>query len=273
MKLLRKHPALIILLLIILVLLLWSLWGNTALMVTKHTVSNEKIPDAFDDFKIVQVSDLHNAEFGENNEKLLALLEETQPDMIAITGDLVDSRRTDLEIAVAFAAEAVKLAPTYYVPGNHEARLPEEYAALKTALSDLGVVVLENESLLLEKETACITLTGLMDPDFGDPSAALPELTSENYQVVLSHRPELLALYAEYGLDLVFTGHAHGGQFRLPFIGGLFAPHQGFFPKYDSGVFTQDHTQMVVSRGLGNSLFPLRFNNRPELIVVTLESV
>lgn len=269
MKFLRKHPIWAGVLLIFLALLLWTLWGNTALMVTEYAIADAEIPAAFDGFRIAQVSDLHNAEFGEKNERLLALLEETQPDMIAITGDMIDSRRTDLEAAVTFAREAVKIAPTYYVPGNHEARLPAEYTALKTALSELGVVVLENESLLLTRQDAAITLAGLMDPDFGLPE---PELTAEHYQVVLSHRPELLDKYAGEGLDLVFTGHAHGGQFRLPFIGGLFAPHQGFFPEYTSGVHTQGDTSMVISRGLGNSLFPLRFNNRPELIVVTLES-
>lgn len=273
MKFIYKPPVLTCLILLFLVLLLWSIWSNTALMVTEYTVRDEEIPASFDGFVIAQVSDLHNAEFGENNKTLLALLEESQPDMIAITGDLVDSRQTDLDIAISFAQESVKIAPTFYVTGNHEARIPDEYTVLKQALSDLGVVILENESLLLERQNECITLTGLMDPDFADPSTVLPDLTAEGYQVVLSHRPELFDLYTSYDLDLVFTGHAHGGQFRLPFVGGLFAPHQGFFPEFDSGTFQQDGTTMIVSRGLGNSLFPLRFNNRPELIVVTLESV
>lgn len=268
MKFLRKHPILLILFAVFLALLLWSLWGNTALMVTEYTVANEEIPIAYDGFTIAQVSDLHNAEFGRDNEKLLTLLEETAPDMIAITGDLLDSRRTDLDAAIHFVRKCVDIAPTYYVPGNHEARIPESYAALKAQMEAVGVIILENKSVTLEKQGTSITVTGLMDPDFG---LTVPELSAENYQVVLSHRPELMEFYAQCGLDLVFTGHAHGGQFRLPFIGGLFAPHQGFFPKYDAGVYTQDNTFMVVSRGLGNSLFPLRFNNRPELVVVTLK--
>lgn len=269
MKFLRKHPVLCVLLLVFLGLLLWSLWGNTALTVTAYPIRHEEIPDRFDGFTIAQVSDLHNAEFGKDNEKLLALLEEAQPDMIAITGDLVDSRKTDLEVAVAFAREAVKIAPTYYVTGNHEARIAQ-YALLKTALTELGVVVLENESLLLQREQDTVTLTGLTDPDFGIP---WPELSCDTYQIVLSHRPERFDLYAQQELDLVLSGHAHGGQFRLPFVGGLYAPHQGLFPEYDAGLFTEGDTTMVVSRGLGNSLFPLRFNNRPELVIVTLESI
>lgn len=265
----KRRTALLALALLCIVSIAWIAWGNTALEVTPYTVTNPQLPQEFSGFRIAQVSDLHNVQMGKNNGKLLAMLEASQPDLIAITGDMVDSRRTDLDVALDFAREAVKIAPTYYVPGNHEARIPE-YPALKAALKELGVVILENESRMLGDENGSITLAGLTDPDFGIP---WQPLSAENYQVVLSHRPELLTRYAELGFDLVFTGHAHGGQFRLPLIGGLFAPHQGFFPQYTSGIHTQGDTAMVISRGLGNSAFPLRFYNRPELVVVTLESV
>lgn len=270
MKLFYNYPILIFLLFIFLAMLVWGLFENASLMLTEYRIRNAKIPADFDGFRIAQVSDLHNTEFGPNNIKLLTMLENAQPDLIAITGDLVDSRRT--AIALSFVREAAKIAPIYYVPGNHEAVIAG-YADLKTALKEMGVVVLENENTLLERENSIVTLTGLMDPFFTDPATVLPELTSENYQIVLSHRPELIDLYAQHGLNLVFTGHAHGGQIRLPFVGGILAPHQGLFPKYDAGLFTQGETTMVVSRGLGNSLFPLRFNNRPELILATLESI
>jgi len=268
MKFLRKHLWFSILFAVFLVLLLWSLWGNKALLLTRWSVVSHEIPDSFDGFRIAQISDLHNAQFGENNEELLTLLAETKPDMIAITGDLVDSRRTDLDIAVHFIRECVNIAPTYYVPGNHEARIPARYAALKAEMDAAGVVILENESINLVQHGDSITLTGLMDPDFG---LAMPAFTTENYHVVLSHRPELMELYAEQSFDLVFTGHAHGGQFRLPFLGGLLAPHQGLFPQYTEGVHTNSTTTLVISRGLGNIPVIPRFNNRPELVLVTLE--
>ena len=270
MRLLRRHPIWSLLLLLLAALMIWTLWGNRALVTTGYQVESQEIPRSFDSLKIAQISDLHNTRFGSNNQKLVAMLEEAQPDLIAITGDLIDSRRTDPDVAIAFAQKAVKIAPVYYIPGNHEARLPEDYTKLKAALTDLGVVVLENESVTLEKDGQEITFSGLMDPDFGIP---WPEIDADSYQVVLSHRPELFDQYVSLGFDLVLTGHAHGGQFRLPFIGGLFAPHQGFFPKYDSGIHAKENTTMVVSRGLGNSLFPLRFNNRPEVVVITLESI
>lgn len=269
MNFLRKHLLFTVLSFVLLLLPLWILWSNTALTATEFTVQSSTIPAPFSGFRIAQVSDLHNAEFGHGNKKLLTLLENSQPDLIAVTGDLLDSRRTDTDVAVDFIREAVKIAPVYYIPGNHESRIPESYKALKTAVEALGVRVLENESLAFEKDGHFITVTGILDPDFG---IAMPELTCESFQLVLSHRPELFDWYVQQTFDLVLTGHAHGGQFRLPFIGGLFAPHQGFFPKYDSGVFEENMTTMVVSRGLGNSLFPLRFNNRPELIIVTLKA-
>ena len=92
----------------------------------------------------------------------------------------------------------------------------------------------------------------------------------DGFQLLLSHRPEFMDMYVRYDIDLVLSGHAHGGQFRLPFLGGLYAPSQGFFPKYDAGLFEEENTKMIVSRGIGNSAFPLRFNNRPELVLITL---
>jgi len=267
---------------LLLILAVWIFWGNTALEVNAYTLVSNRLPDAFDSFRIAQVSDLHNAEFGEDNDNLLALLREAEPDIIVITGDLVDSRNTDIGIALRFAEDAMQIAPCYYVTGNHEARITE-YKALKTGLASAGVVVLDNQRMELARNGETIALIGVDDPSFqtdyllGDSAAvmsgALKELTENDaYTILLSHRPELFETYVASGVDLVFTGHAHGGQFRLPFIGGLAAPNQGLFPKYDSGLYTNGSTNMLVSRGIGNSIIPIRFNNRPEIIVVTLRA-
>ena len=264
-------------------LTIWIIWGNTALEVNSYVIQGDRIPKSFSGFCIVQVSDLHNAEFGEGNGRLLSLIEDQDPDMIVITGDLVDSRNTDIEIALEFVRAAVKIAPIYYVTGNHEARIAA-YAQLKTGLEQAGVTILENEKLKLERAGENLTLMGVDDPSFltdylfGDAetvtASVLDDLMDENdgYTILLSHRPELFETYAASGVDLVFTGHAHGGQFRIPFVGGLVAPNQGFFPKYDAGLYTEGNTNMLVSRGVGNSIVPVRINNRPELIVVQLES-
>ncbi len=264
------------------VLLIWTIWGNTALTVSNIKISGSRIPAAFSGFRIAQISDLHNAEFGKGNKKLLELLSENKPDIIVITGDLVDAGHTDIGVALDFAEEAVNIAPVYYVTGNHEANL-SQYNELKTGLEAIGAIVLEDKTIQLEQDSEAITLIGLSDPDFsvkGDMFGEVPAMvrtklnslvdTESSYIILLSHRPELFESYASCNIDLVLSGHAHGGQFRLPFIGGLIAPNQGIFPKYDAGLFRNGSTNMIVSRGLGNSIIPVRFNNRPEIVVIEL---
>ena len=278
----KKRMFLLALAALLMALLLWTAWGNTALQLNMYTVSSDRLPKAFDGCRIAHVSDLHNAEMGEGNNALLALLREAEPDIIAITGDLIDSRNTDIGIALRFAEEAVKLAPCFYVTGNHEARV-SEYADLKAGLTELGVTVLEDERIDLDRNGETITLIGINDPGFrpaqlSDGPAAvkatLQELRDEggDFTLLLSHRPELFEIYADSGVDLTLSGHAHGGQFRLPLVGGLVAPGQGLFPKYDAGAYTEGRANMIVSRGIGNSIFPFRFNNRPEVVLVELQS-
>lgn len=268
---------------ILLFIIGWIVWGNKALMINEITIKNEKIPDNFSGFRIAQVSDLHNAEFGKDNKKLLSLLETCEPDIILLTGDLVDSRNTDIEIAISFSEKASAIAPTYYVSGNHEARI-DEYEDLIEGLENAGVQVLKNESVLLEQSGNSICVAGMEDPRFvtdylfGDSETVaidvLSELISDEdiFTILLSHRPELFDAYVECKADLVFSGHAHGGQFRLPVIGGIVAPNQGLFPEYDAGQFTEGSTNMIVSRGIGNSILPFRINNRPEIVLVELKS-
>ena len=260
---------------------IWIVRGNNQIKLTEYIITSTKVLESFTCFEIAQVSDLHNAELGEENSKLLELLSEVEPHIIVLTGDLIDSRHTDIEIALDFAGKATQIAPVYYVSGNHEARVPE-YEELKMGLSEAGVTVLENQNVQITRDGESITLMGIQDPSFrtdylfGDAEVvskqAISELQNESdgFTVLLSHRPELFELYVDTGVDLVFSGHAHGGQFRLPFIGGLVAPNQGFFPKYDAGLFKKENTTMIVSRGLGNSIIPFRINNSPEIVVAEL---
>ncbi len=279
----KKTALLIVSIIFIISVGLWSLWGNTALELNSYTVENELVPDSFDGFRIVQISDLHNAQFGSDNEKLLNLIKEAKPDIIAITGDMVDSRRTEVTVAIDFAREAVKLAPCYYVTGNHEQRISSEYESLKEGLESLNVNVLDNEKTYIELDGQIISVTGINDPSFAADTLFESEAEVVNsllnrfpaeentFSVLLSHRPELFDVYAENGFNLILSGHAHGGQFRLPFVGGLVAPHQGLFPEYDGGLYEKDKTAMIVSRGIGNSIIPIRFNNRPEVILIELK--
>lgn len=278
----KRRTVLIVVLAILAALFLWLQWGNTSLQTTHIRLQSTKIPISFNGFTIAQVSDLHNAEFGRGQHRLLDAIRKASPDLIAVTGDLIDAHHTDVGKAMEFINGAVRIAPVYYVTGNNEAET-SAYAALQEQMIDAGVVLLRNTGIEIDHEGGSILLLGLDDPDFttmGDSAqdsavvvdAELKKIprTGGRYTILLSHRPELLDVYAANGIDLVLSGHAHGGQIRLPFVGGLVAPDQGLFPRYTQGVYTEDQTSMVVSRGLGNSVFPLRINDRPELTVITL---
>ena len=278
----KKKNVRIIVAVFLLVLVIWTVWGNTALELNRYTVSSDRVPDAFDGYRIAHISDLHNTEMGKENERLLRMLKEAEPDMIAITGDLIDCRRTDMEVALQFTGAAMEIAPCYYVTGNHEARIAE-YDELKERLTEQGVIVLEDARINLEQSGETIVLMGVNDPGFptdslGDDSGTvmtrkLQALSQDDdgFTILLSHRPELFASYVDSSIDLVLSGHAHGGQFRLPFVGGVLVPNQGWFPEYDAGLFEEKATTMIVSRGIGNSVFPFRINNRPEVILVELQ--
>ena len=279
----KKFIFLAVVAAVLITLVIWIAWGNTALELNTYTVTSARLPECFDGYRIAHVSDLHNAEIGEDNEKLLTMLREADPDMIAITGDMIDSRNTNVEIALQFAQEAMKIAPCYYVSGNHEARV-NEYEELKTGLISAGVIILEDTQTEISIEEQTITLIGVNDPSFqtdylfGDSetviNSKLTELHTDGevFTILLSHRPELFDTYADHDVDLVLSGHAHGGQFRLPFIGGVVAPNQGLFPEYDAGIYTDGNTNMLVSRGVGNSILPFRINNRPEVILIELQT-
>lgn len=277
----RRHRRLTLrvfgmILILVAALIVWAAIDSRNIDVTRFTVSGA--PEAFSGFKIAQISDLHNAEFGTDNQKLIDILKSEAPDAIVITGDLIDARRTNTEIAESFARRCMEIADCYYVPGNHEARLGGTYDAFESALIADGVNVLRNGSVRIRKEMDAIRIVGVDDPAFAKASdaitnldAALEALSSDDFTILLAHRPELIDEYSKWGIDLVLSGHAHGGQIRLPGIGGLYAPGQGFFPKYTSGNYTVGDTEMIVSRGIGNSAFPLRVNDRPEVVIVTLK--
>lgn len=267
---------------VLLALAVWIAWGNSALELNTYTVSSSALPEGFDGYRIAHVSDLHNAEMGKDNEKLLDMLRGAKPDMIAITGDLIDSRHTDVGVAVKFIEEAVKIAPCYYVTGNHESRV-DAYSELKENMEAAGVVVLEDARIQLTQGNDTIMLLGVNDPSFDRKEVIRLEediinekmielhANKKGYTILLTHRPELFDIYVKYDVELVLSGHMHGGQFRLPLIGGL-ASGDGLFPEYDAGLYAEENTNMLVSRGIGNSIFPFRFNNPPEVLLIELKT-
>lgn len=282
-KLSKTHQKLILIAVLIVLAILFVFWQNNSLVISEHNYVSESLPSEFDGFKIAHISDLHNKSFGKDQIRLLEKLKSTSPDMIVITGDLIDRRKYDLDVAMMFIKGAVDVAPVYYVSGNHEA-WSGEFSLIKESLLSAGVSVLDNEKLKITKGHSWINILGVSDPDFltssyidgtniSDMSKKLEEWSAEQgFKILLSHRPELLDLYSHNKMDLIFTGHAHGGQFRIPLMGGLVAPDQGFFPEFTSGLHIRGSSTMFISRGLGNSIVPIRIFNRPEIIAVTLKS-
>lgn len=259
---------------VILLLLLFCLWQNTTLTVTHYTCTKSTLPEAFDGYRIVQISDLHNASFGRSNRRLVGKIKALSPDLIVITGDIADGNRTDVDTAVNFAEQAAAIAPVYYVTGNHELWLnAKDYDALLTGLGSVGVTVLADAAVTITREEDSTALLGLREESLG--GTALQHLSEETadvpFRMLLAHEPQYTAEYEASGVDLVFTGHAHGGQFRLPFVGGIYAPDQGFFPAYSEGMHALGKTDLIVSRGLGNSVIPVRLFNFPEIVCVELQ--
>ena len=239
----------------------------------RFTAVSESLPRGFEGFRIVQVSDLHNARFGKGNSALLEAVKSENPDIIAITGDLIDDKTKDYEALETFLKALSDIAPCYYVTGNHEAEVYKDYFAFEKRIRSY-IKCLHTASVKIERDGETILIQGIDDPNF--TPIFLDDLEklggASGYKILLCHRPEKFPLYVENGFDLVLTGHTHGGQIRLPFIGAVVAPSQGFFPKYDAGEFSEGKTEMIVSRGLGSSVLPIRFFNRPEIVTVELSA-
>lgn len=254
-------------------LVLFYFWyQSNAIRVVREKV---RMPEGFAGFKIVHISDLHNHRFGKGQRKLISLIENERPDIIAITGDLIHNEY--VSAALELVEKAVRVCPVYYVNGNHECILSfreDFYGQLRKR----GVKVLDNEYVTLRRNGDEIRLIGLSDPmshtvakgPRGRRKAAaitLGTLTGgDGYKLLLSHRPEMFSDYLD--VDLVLSGHAHAGQVRLPLVGAVITPGEGFRPHYDVGRFVSGKTTMIVSGGLGSSNIVPRFNNRPQLVVI-----
>lgn len=255
-------------------------WQQTGIQTEVISVSDSRLPAAFDGLRICQISDLHSTEFGADNQDLLRQVSDQQPDLIVITGDLVDQYRADLTPVAPLARALTAIAPTYYVTGNHEWALGTGVVRdLKQTLSDCGVKVLSNEYVTLERDGQQLVLAGIDDPNGFADQKTLPELMEEihaqlgdPYVLLLAHRNNDYPLYAQCGVDLTLCGHGHGGIIRLPFTDGLLSVDRTFSPDHTAGLYQLDYGQLVVSRGLGNSGPTFRLFNRPHLPLVVLHT-
>lgn len=270
-----------IILFLILLIIAFLIWQAKDIITTKYIFENDAVDKNLNGFKIVHISDLHNNNCGK---RIVAITKAQSPDIIVITGDLIDSGNTNIDMAMEFISKIIDIAPIYYVQGNHEARL-ENYNEFAFSLTEMGVTVLDNTSAVFHYNNTAVNLIGIKSPKYESSfTAKIEKYTTESIKkiiqsntrenmlnVLLAHNPELFELYSQCDVDLVFSGHAHGGVVRLPFIGGIIAPNQGLFPKLTGGVHTRNNTSIVISRGVGNHFPTIRVFNRPEVVAVTLK--
>lgn len=248
-------------------------YENEAIGLTEYEYATEKLQQGSEGLNICHLSDIHIRSQSKKYSRLIKICADCQPDIIAITGDLIDSRDTDIPYAISLVETLCEIAPVYYVTGNHEERLPTDmYAELLSELSGVGVHVLRNSCEVFVKDGVKYNIIGAFDRSEPDFSAISALADAEAVNILLSHRPQFAEGYAYAGADLTLCGHAHGGQARLPFVGGVIAPDQFFFPEYYQGIHFFDGRATVISRGIGNSLIPVRVNNRPEVVAVKVKS-
>ncbi|MGL4106987.1 metallophosphoesterase [Clostridium sp. LP20] len=251
---------------------------NIKVDITNIELSNKKLHTS-QKIKVIHLSDLHCKAFGRDQNYILSKIEGFNPDLVVFTGDLIDGRSSSKNYKHSYKLMKglTKYHPVYYVTGNHEYYSNNAYE-IKSKLIDIGVSVLNDEHTTLSIKDTIINIYGLDDGKLNKIflEDKLREITKDmdnnNLNILLSHRPELFDTYSKFNFDFIFSGHAHGGQFRIPFTNqGLIAPGQGLFPKLTEGTHTLNNSTLIVSRGLGNSLFPFRLFNQPEIVALTIK--
>lgn len=254
---------------------------NKSLTIKRLDIADERIPVSFDGFRILQITDVHQAKFGYKQHRLLKKAKSCAPDLIVITGDVIVNSHTPLGEVIDYVKSLQAIAPVYFICGNHETLLNKtDLMQFILGLKICGVTVLRNETVRLSQGKDEILLSGIDDPSFKahktiEQAQIIDEEVkglgeSQMYRILLSHRPECFDVYVKHQIPLVLCGHTHAGQIRFPFIGALVAPHQKLFPTYDRGLFEKGATKMYISAGLGASDIPLRVLNPPEMTFVTL---
>lgn len=282
----KRMYTIVIVLLLLLVVLLRIYIDNEIPKVSNVEIKSPKLPEVFDGYKIVQLSDLHSKSFGNNNEMLIDMIDKESPNIIVMTGDMVTANEKDFTVFYSLVKELTKKYRVYYVYGNHEGELSSKLKSEITAfLKENGVIVLDNDYISIEKNNEKINLYGLCyTQKYYSYKGGKKHIITENYiknklgtidknkyNILLTHNPLFFDAYSGYGFDLTLSGHVHGGLIRLPFIGGILSPERKFFPQYSAGVYEKGNSKLVVSRGLSRGTKGFRLFNRPDVVSITLK--
>lgn len=253
------------------ILLAYMHFQINSIQVKKYTIVIQDLPEEFQGFTILQLTDLHSKNFGREQAKLVQVLNQQSFDLVALTGDLIDYSNPDMEPIETLLSQFDPVKPIFFVPGNHELR--GNYYQIRNRFKAMGVKVLENQSYPVVKGDSRLWILGVKDTyaDQDRLDQALQKMEQEQSpKILLAHAPNIYPQAIESQIDLLLVGHTHGGQVRLPLIGALIAPGQGLFPKYDYGLYHSGQTQMIISGGLGESHLPIRLNMPPEIVLITL---
>ena len=286
-----KKKKIVLIICIILITIQMFMLFIIKIDVEKYTVKNEKIPEAFNNFKIVQLSDFHSKGYRNTTEKIISKIKRINPDIIVMTGDMVSYDMTGTEEFEKLVKELSEIYPIYYIDGNHEhlaeKLIPGEYLYFMEFLRELGVITIKNDYVEIYKGNESINLYGVNIPldwpsgvyvnklqlerDYVEKT--LPEADADKFNILLAHNPIFIKQYSKWGANLVLAGHMHGGIVRIPFTNiGLLSPERKIFPRYTAGKFKIKNSVMIVNRGIGASTFKLRLFNNPEITVITLKS-
>lgn len=248
-------------------------WHNNTIATNNYEYENPKIPESFDGFKILQISDWHNKNFGS---QLFTKVEESNPNIVVLTGDFIDVYNPNEKLALEFFEKLLEKYPVYFITGNHEKALFQRNYSIQQAVKKQGIIYLDNSSAEITINNETITIYGIKDYTYNkNVDFDMRQTIDKNnttFSILLAHQPEYFNIYSKYNVDLVLSGHEHGGQIRLPGVGSIYS-HQGWFAPWTAGKHELNDSTMIVSRGLGNSkILPIRIFNQPELVTITLKS-
>ena len=274
---LKLTAVILVFLILVSIVYIWAEQNTLALNV--YNVETQKLNTSV---KVALISDLHNKEFGRDNERLVRKIAEQKPDFIAIVGDMNTDTNPDYSVMIKLLKQLVEISPVYYVPGNHEATVADESNIVQD-IRATGVTYLSNEGIFFEKNGEKLYIGGLKQypyfefdyPEFDNPERhffdSFREIQKEYFSILLCHQPECyMWSLSEYDIDLMLSGHTHGGLVRIPFIGGLRAPNQKWFPEYDKGEFFSGTARMIITGGLGDTHIIPRINNTPEVCIINI---
>jgi len=256
---------------------------NTLIKVSKYEIKSDKIPKEFKNFKIVHLSDFHSYGIKKDNNKLLEKINDEHPNIIVMTGDMVNKYDRNFEKFLNLAEALSKKHEIYYIVGNHEVRLrKDDFSFIIQNLKKFGIKILSDEKITIIRKKDCINIYGIDIPltyykIINKPAnveeiinAVLNKCNEKEYNILLAHNPLYFEEYSKQNIDLTLSGHVHGGMIRLPFIGAILSPERKFFPKYSSGVYEINNKKLLVSRGLGHSKPGMRLFNKREIVSITL---